>query len=207
MNDFPGFGNKPKEEQKQPETRPVVIEQQNESELKKIFKEFISDDVKDIKKNLISRVIIPSTQKLVVDIVNNSVNWLFFGIKGNTVNRVNTPYQMMSGTSRVYTPYQNASTQNRQPVNNNASTGAFTFTSYPFDTRGEAEVVLAGLQDIIYQGKLARLSNYKILARRQKELSNTDENWGWRNLDNVGVELLGDGYYYIKFPNVEDLTR
>lgn len=205
MEKFPGFGDKkPQKEEVTTTLVPVAqghVKEQNE--IKSILKEFISDDVKDIKKNLISRVLIPSVQKLVVDLVNNSVNWFFYGIKGNTNNRTNTPYQMMSGTSRIFTPYSNASTMvNSVPAK---ASSIFSFSNYGYDTRGEAELVLAGLQDILYQGKYARLSNYKILSRQP--VTNVDENWGWRNLDNVGVNLQSDGLYYIQFPAIEDLTK
>lgn len=74
------------------------------------------------------------------------------------------------------------------------------FKNVKFGNRGDAERVLARLEDIIYKNRYVSLLDFYDLTGQPTR--STDSNYGWTNLDRARVDRLrGDNGYIIHFPS------
>lgn len=74
-----------------------------------------------------------------------------------------------------------------------------------FDTRGEAEDVLEGLNDIIEQYDFASVGDLYELLKRSDDINPVDWKWGWVGIVDAPITRDRDGYR-MEFPPVEPLN-
>lgn len=80
---------------------------------------------------------------------------------------------------------------------------AYDYDDLILDSRGEAEEILARLEEMISVYGTARVADFYELAGVTG--SYTNNNYGWTDLHNAGVMRVRDGYV-IRFPRALPLT-
>lgn len=202
MEDYKPNSNRFKEEQKNkaaaktPEKKveKVVtgkVVTVKKSPFRKFFDEFISEDAKNVKTYVLGEVLIPSIKKAIVDIAIDSVNMIFYG--GTRGNGKRSTADTVS-----YRSYYGG---DRRP----ASTSRYSSTTARYDcddvklsSRGEAEDVLARMDELMDQYGLVRVADFYDLVGVACDY--TANKYGWTNIRNANIDRTRDGFYVIRMP-------
>ena len=150
--------------------------------LGKVFRNIVSEDAKDVKTYLISDIVIPTIKKTITD----TVDMILYG--GSRKNR--------SVTSRVsYRSFYDEprSRDVREPV----TTVGYNYDDIIIPTRGEAEEVLSGMNDILDRYQIVSVADLYDLVGLTGNY--TDNKYGWTNLRDADVQRVRDGYM-LKLP-------
>ena len=162
------------------------------SEISKLAKIFISEDVSNVKNYVFMDVLVPAIKKAISDIVTNGVDMILYGGNGRSGSR-----SKADGVS-----YRNYYDKNRDDrhASRPASANRFSYDEVDFKTRGEAESVLVRMEEIIdrYDGyvtvgefyDLADVTNHNYMNRK----------YGWTNLSTAEIARTYEGRYIIKLP-------
>lgn len=157
------------------------------SELSKFKDSIISEDIGSVKSYILMDVMIPAAKKMLEDIVVDGIHMMLHGESGRGARR--------SSVDRVsYDRYS------RRPERRYSEERRRSFLDYDdivFNTRGEAEKVLAAMDDIMLEYGLVRVADLYDLAGLTCEYPGMD--YGWTNIQNAGVIRVRDGYI-IKMP-------
>lgn len=157
---------------------------------KKLVNLFISEDIPNIKDYILYEVLIPTIRTTVVDTIKNSTDMLFFG-----------KVQGKNSGQKSYTSYSSYSRDDRPRYAKVAR--SFEVEDVMFETRSDAEEVLANLKDLIRRYRCASVADLYEASGVQGN-GYTDRDWGWFNLDNVRVvNFRGD--WVIDLPRPEDI--
>lgn len=196
-NNYKPNSFKYKEEQKEKEqeqrAQKVVsgkVTTVKKSGLKKFMNNVVNEDVPKVKEYIISDVLIPSIKKAISDIVRNGIDMFLYGAdSGKNKNRTTASrvsyggfYDSPRSTDRRY-----ASTRS-----------AYDFEDPLFETRGDAEIVLSQMDDIIERYRVVKISDLYDLAGIST-YNYCLSNYGWTDLRSASVQRVSDGYV-IKFP-------
>lgn len=194
---YPSNSHKAKEENKQNTERPKVQSVVTGTTVTrkkplgtKIRDTFIAEDLTKVKDYVISDVIIPNIKKAVDDIVSNGVHMVLYGSAGR-------PSSSRSGTvaSKVsYRSYYDQQRNGNVPVR--VSSG-YEFEDVIFDSRGDAELVLDQMIDIISSYGVCTVADYYDSCGRTSDYTTVD--YGWRSLRTARVDRIAEGYV-IKLP-------
>lgn len=140
---------------------------------------FLAEDWDTVKQYIVWDVIIPG-------IKYTFVNALEMMILGETRGGGNGKY-------RDYTSYSrnNNKTNRRDFTDNNRSKP--DYRDYTFQTRRDAEEVLAALRDRIREYGSSSVADFYDAVGQSTEY--TENRYGWTNLDKASVRPCRDGYY------------
>lgn len=188
--------NKYKEEKKEERRVQKVVtgevKVKKKSEAKKFVDTFISEDVSKVKEYIWMDVLVPAVKKAISDIVTNGIDMILYGSTGKS--------KSSSSTTRVsYTNYSNPSSQQRAV----AQRTVYSYDDLLFNSRGEAEAVLAGMDEIMSNYQMVRVSDMNELAGVTGNY--TDNNYGWTDIRSAQVIRVRDGYM-IKMPRALPLN-
>lgn len=148
---------------------------------------FVSEDVPNIQKYLVSEVIIPTLKNTIWDAFTNTLDIVLFGGTGR--GRKNTP-----GSSRApYVSYDKCSNNNRGRTSEEPRRSKYDFSSITFYNKQDAEEVLRQMDAIMDEYKLVTVSDLYDLIGETGEY--TDSKYGWQNIRNAQVVRGRDGYY------------
>lgn len=206
MEEYTPNSHKYKAKQAEPVTEKKKIEKvisgtaktKKKSELQKAAGEFVSNDIYNIKNYIWTEVLIPSAKKLISnmaegigDIIRDSVNMSLFGEVG--VRRKSagerTPYRSFYGNDKTHTA-----------LNNTVRTRSVCdYEDIIVDSKGEAESILAHLDDLIVNYGMASVAElYQLAGIRNYPY--TCNNYGWTDLRSATSQRLRDGGYLLKMP-------
>lgn len=194
MDDYKPNSNRFKEEQKKAAEKKVEkvvtgkATVRKKSALSKIADEFISDDAKNIKSYVIGDVLIPAFKKAISDIVTNGIDMILYGGSMGKSKR--------SSADRV--SYRNYYDEPRSSREKTYSDTRFSFDEVIVDSRGEAEEVLARMDEIIEQYQVVSVADLYELAGIRNDNYMTHK-YGWTSIRNADVVRIRDGYL-IKMP-------
>lgn len=194
MDDYKPNSNRFKEEQKKAAEKKVEkvvtgkATVRKKSALSKIADEFISDDAKNIKSYVIGDVLIPAFKKAISDIVTNGIDMILYGGSMGKSKR--------SSADRV--SYRNYYDEPRTSREKTYSDTRFSFDEVIVDSRGEAEEVLARMDEIIEQYQVVSVADLYELAGIRNDNYMTHK-YGWTSIRNADVVRIRDGYL-IKMP-------
>ena len=191
------FKAEQKEKTNMPEKRvekPVVkgnVTTRKPSAVRKLAGEFISDDAKNVKSYVFGEVLIPAIKKLLYDIVTDGADIILFGgTRGNKKRSISDRisykdyYDRDSRSSRV----------DRTPVSS-----GFSYDDIELDTRGEAEEVLARMDELMAEYKMVRVADlYDLVGISTNNYM--VNSYGWINIRNAEVVRLRNGRYTIRMP-------
>lgn len=207
--DYAGNTDKSKEPPKRPEKQieKVVTGEviQKPKGLGHRFKSvFLGGDMKLATRYVMGEVLLPALRNLVFDAVSKGTERLVFGDsmrRRPTDFRPRTQYHNPFGRTiydvrereRLHLPDQPPRPQrvNRRDAND-----------IILADRGEAELVLERLIDVINQYEVASLADlYDLLGLPS---SHVDNKWGWTYLSNVEIRQVRDGYL-LELPVLEEI--
>ena len=150
---------------------------------------FISEDVSNVKNYILMDVIVPAVKKAISDVITNGIDMLLYGSNGRTnANR-------STASTISYNRYYGRDDHPR--ISDPVQTSRYSYDTITLTTRGEAEEVLARMDEIIDTYKMVRVADFYDLVGVTGNY--TDNKYGWTNIRNAEVVRVRDGYR-IKLP-------
>lgn len=154
---------------------------------------FISDDAVSIKDYIVDEFLIPLVQNTICDIFEEIPKTIFYGKSGrrrsSNANRVSyTKYSSRRDRDRDYRDRDRDRDRDRY----DRRTNIFDSTDIVFDSRGEAEKVLAVMDEIMQEYEIVRVADLYDLAGVSCDFPAND--YGWTNIRNARVVHVRDGW-------------
>ena len=159
---------------------------------------FVAESLNTVVNYVVFEVVVPALKTMASDAVSEGFERLLFGTNGSGRKR------NRGGSS--YINYSRISSEPKEryvPKPKERATHDFGDIEVP--TRGEAELVLDRLQELVDRYEFASVSDLYDLVN--VEATFVDQQWGWRDLQSARVQRCRDGGYNIMFPRpikVED---
>lgn len=194
---YPSNSHKSKQEPQEPEKRTgkvisgtAVVKKKTVGD--KVKSIFIVEDLAKVKDYVITDVIIPNIKKAIDDIVSNGTHMILYGSGARPRSSSNT---INANPSRVsYRSYYSNSDPRSEPRRD-----IFDFESITFDTRGEAELVIDTLVDLITSYGVARVSDYYEACGVSTNGNYMANDYGWKTLRDAST-YRDNGRYAIRMP-------
>jgi hypothetical protein len=189
---YKGNSNTDKERAAKAEERPKLekivtgeVKMKKKSGFGTFLSKFITDDPANIKTRIVEDVIIPTVKDTLFDILRTIFN---IGPRGgkSTTNVYKASY-------RSY--YDSPKYRDNEPQRVSSTLNYDNIVIYD---RGEAELVLDRLREVIEVYKVARVADLNDIVGISGEF--TDNNYGWTNLRNAEVVPVRGGGYALKLP-------
>ena len=162
---------------------------------KRIKETFTGDDANTVGDYILFEVLIPSAKATIVDAGKEILERLFFGdfrnrprVGGNMNSH--TPYNTMH--DRPNPVRRGQPQQDRRPPLSRQTRATHNFDDVVLPTRGEAELVLSSLEDLIEQFEFASVQDLYDLLGETAEY--TDSKWGWSDLRGARALQVRGGY-------------
>lgn len=168
-----------------------VVKTKKKSKFEGIMSNFISEDAKSVKSYVFGEVLIPAIKKAISDIVTDGIDIILYGeSRGRNKNR---PSNYVS-----YSSYSN-DRRDRTRMNERQAimAGSYSYNDIILSSRGEAEDVLARMDELIETYGLVRVADLYDLVGITGNY--TDNKYGWMNIRNAEIVRVRDGYM-IKMP-------
>lgn len=157
---------------------------------------FIDENVGDVKSYLFYDVMVPAIKENVADLINSAISMLLFGevVRRGVKRQGGNP-----NTSKVnYGGYFNNGQRPERLPRYERSRIAHNFDDVYFNTRGEAELVLDGMMEILNDYKQVTVADFYDLAGVSTEF--TDNKYGWTDLRGARVSGSAARGYFIDLP-------
>ena len=145
---------------------------------------FVSDETQDIKSYLFKDVVIPTIKKTITDVVD----MILYG--GSSHKRSS---RIPGSTVSYRSFYDNPRDSRVEP----RTIQGYNYDDIILETRGDAELVLDQLTDLIDTYRIASVADLYDLVGITPNF--TDYKYGWTNLSNAYVDRTRNGYQ-IKLP-------
>lgn len=164
------------------------VKTKKKSSLSKFADTFIEEDKDTVVGYLLSEVLIPSFKKMVSDTIKTGIDKMLYG--DAEVSRSNSPASKIS-----YSKYYNdkssysRSSSTAQVVNRRDT---YEYNNIVLETRGDAEAVLMGMDDIIAKYEIVSVADLYDLVGIAG--SYTDYKYGWTDIRSARIERVRDGY-------------
>lgn len=197
MNDYKPNSNRFKEEQATGKRiEPVVsgtARVKKRSDISKVAKVFISEDVGNVKQYLLMDVLVPTIKKAIMSTLDMILN-------GGSVN-----YGSKGSSSKVsYRKYYDDPRDDRKHSDSSAKPRSrFDDEVIEFETRGQAETVLNLMEEAIERYGFVTVADMYDAANLTAPY--TSNKYGWMNLRNAEVVRLISGGYTIKLPKISPI--
>ena len=154
----------------------------------KFVNSVLAEEAADVKNTIVGDVLIPALKKTIVDAVTNSIEMLIYGSTGNIKK---------SGSSKVsYRSYYDNDYRSRNDRRDYRSAG-YDYDDLVFGTRGEAEMILDNMFEILDRYKVVTVADLYDLAGERGRY--TDNKFGWTDISSASVVRIRDGFV-IKLP-------
>lgn len=163
----------------------------------KVAESIIVEDAKSVGSYILTDVVIPMAKKLIDDIVCNAIHMALYGKAAES--------RGSSTASRI--SYNNMYRRtNEEPLTAAARSSVFEFDDVVFETKGDAEVVLEIMGDIIESHKQVNVGEFYELADMPCP-NYTVNKYGWTNRNAIinAPILRCDGGFVIQLPKVKEL--
>jgi len=207
MEDFKGNSNASKSTAAPAEKRVITPVTTNVTEKKatgvgKFRKRMFSEDAGSVGESVVSDVIIPKVQGLIVDACKYMIDFIFYGKTGaNNASR-------RSGIGTVsYSNYYRGNGTQMQQIPMTAyqrPNTVYQIKDIMFNERAEAEEVILAMQDTIARyGSVTVGDFYDMIGQHG---TYTDLKYGWRDLNQTAPVRYGGGWR-IDFPKVIPLDQ
>lgn len=156
----------------------------------KMLGNFLATDSSNLKEYLINDVIVP----LIKRGISSTVDMLLYG-KTRSVNDNGIYYVNGAKTTSYNSFYRSTNNSNSNQSSNLPKTHETSgYLNLAFETRGDAEVVLRGMQEYIANFNIVSAGDMYDMAKVPTD-NYTLYDYGWTNLDDV--EVIRDGRAYI----------
>lgn len=150
----------------------------------------IAENASDVKSYIIGDIIIPAVKAAVSDIVTNGIDIILYGeARHSKKSSSKVPYDRYYSSGDRYTY--------------SSSRDDYNYKDIVFDSRGEAEVVLSKMDEIIMvYGMVSIADLYDLVGITGKY---TDNKYGWTDLSGSQTVHVREGYM-LKLPKVMPLN-
>ena len=159
------------------------------SELSKLKGSIISEDASTVKSYILSDVLIPAAKKLLDDIICDGMHMILYGDTGRGGRHSNVDRVSYDRYSRRNDPPRRDLRDRRNNV--------LDYDDISFESRGDAEKVLRGMDEIMDEYGLVRVADMYDLAGLTCDYLGMD--YGWTNINSAQV-VRDRGEYVIKMP-------
>lgn len=146
----------------------------------------ISEDAANVKSYILMDVLLPAIKKAVVDIVTDGVNMILYG-------ETSVSSRKSSGSKVSYRKFY----EDDRRDSRSEQKRRYDYDEVVFDSRRDAEEVLASMEDLVDRYKVVSVMDFYELADQKSVY--TDRYYGWTNLRSAEVIRFRDGYT-IKLP-------
>lgn len=170
-----------------------TVKAKKKNGIDKLKDNFISEDAVNIKTYVVMDVLIPAVKKAICDIVKNGVDMILYGESGRSNRR---PSEYVSYDRR----YSDRG-GDRYRAADRARTG-YSYDDIILETRGEAEDVLARMDELIERYGMVSVADLYDLVGITGNY--TDNKYGWTNIRNAEPVRVRDGYM-LRLPKATSL--
>lgn len=170
---------------------------QKRSEIKKFADGVVNEDLHTVKNYILLDVLIPAAKKAISDIVVNGIDILLYGEAGRSSKKGNASRI----SYREYYDRDRRRDRDRESVR--AGRGGYEYDEIIFDNRGDAEIVLSAMEDIIDQYDVVSVGDLYDLANVPNSNYGIHK-YGWDDLSRASVVRNSRGYV-IKLPRAKPL--
>jgi hypothetical protein len=155
------------------------------------FSSFLSGDFMDIKEYVMQDVLIPALKNAIEDTITNGISMMLNGGEPRRGNR-------KSSASRVsYRSYYDRDDRERDRDRGRSRNAGYSYDDIILETRGEAEDVIARLDELIDVYGMASVADLYDLVGISGQY--TDNKYGWTNVASATHVRVRDGYL-LKMP-------
>lgn len=168
-----------------------AVKTRKKNGLEKAKSAIFSEDAANIKSYVVMDVLIPALKKAISDVVTNGIEILLYGESGRT--RRNSPSGSISYRN-FYDRRDDGPRRLNVPVRN-----GYDLNDIVLETRGEAEDVLARMDELVEQYGVVSVADLYDLVGITGNY--TDNKYGWTNIRNAEPIRVRDGYL-LKLPKV-----
>lgn len=173
-----------------PDNKKVTVQNEVKIEQKGVKNEILFS-IKELIVQIIQNTIAPALQDMGYNAFDQVSRTLFH----QGVNRNNSSNRNSNGTYNYSKAWNNAQQGNAVFVGDK-----FSIDNIVFQTRGDAESTLRGLQNILNSDGVVRVSAlYEMIG--QSNVSYTCNSYGWTNLNGVRVMRTVNGGWIIQLPD------
>lgn len=146
---------------------------------------FISEDIHNVKSYVITDVLIPSIKRAISEMVTNGIDMILYGGTGGRSRK--------GVSDRIsYRNYYDRRDDDRYRDRDRVRTSPYSFDDIVLDSRGEAEEVLARMDELIDQYGIVSVADLYDLVGVTGNY--TDNKYGWTNIRNAEPIRVRDGY-------------
>lgn len=164
------------------------VKTKKKSSLSKFADTFIEEDKDTVVGYLLSEVLIPSFKKMVSDTIKTGIDKMLYG--DAEVSRSNSPASKISYSKYYNDKSSYSRNSSTAPVSNRRDT--YEYNNIVLETRGDAEAVLMGMDDIIAKYEIVSVADLYDLVGIAG--SYTDYKYGWTDIRSARIERVRDGY-------------
>ena len=151
---------------------------------RKLSNVFFSEDTSNVGNYILMDVIVPAIKKTLYELVVGSLDMTLFGGRGNAGKR--------STADKVSYKDYNGISRRDERSHSTRTTSGYSYDDIILDSRGEAEAVLARMDEIIEEYDEVRVADLYDLVGITGDY--TDNKYGWTNIRNARVVRTRDGY-------------
>lgn len=164
------------------------VKTKKKSSLSKFADTFIEEDKDTVVGYLLSEVLIPSFKKMVSDTIKTGIDKMLYG--DTEVSRSNSPASKISYSKYYNDKSSYSRSSSTAQVANRRDT--YEYNNIVLETRGDAEAVLMGMDDIIAKYEIVSVADLYDLVGIAG--SYTDYKYGWTDIRSARIERVRDGY-------------
>lgn len=164
------------------------VKTKKKSSLSKFADTFIEEDKDTVLGYLLSEVLIPSFKKMVSDTIKTGIDKMLYG--DAEVSRSNSPASKISYSKYYNDKSSYSRSSSTAPVVSRRDT--YEYNNIVLETRGDAEAVLMGMDDIIAKYEIVSVADLYDLVGIAG--SYTDYKYGWTDIRSARIERVRDGY-------------
>lgn len=166
------------------------VRTKKKSEIRKFTDIFVAEDISSVKSFICSDVLVPAVKKAIYDIVTNGIDMILYSGNGSGKSH-------SSGSKISYSKYYKDRDYARETSRSNSRNG-FDYDDIIFENRGDAEMVLSTMEDMIDRYGFVSVADFYDLA----EVTNPNymaNKYGWVDVRNASIVRNRNGYV-IKLP-------
>lgn len=164
----------------------AVVQAKGTRKRNKFVNSVISEEAGNVKNYILLDVLIPALKKAISDVVTNGVDMLLYGEAGHT--------SKSRGSKVSYRSYYD---DDRRRPSRDYRSNNYDFEDLVFETRGDAEVILDNMIEILDRYKVVTVADLYDLAGERGKF--TDNKFGWTDISSASVVRIRDGFV-IKLP-------
>lgn len=169
-----------------------VVKTRKKSEIRKFADIFVAEDVGSVKTYLINDLLIPAIKNTILDLIVEGATIVFKGESGRDSKKRSTSEYVS------YRRYADRDRRDERGYSESRSRTSYGYDDVELKSRGEAEEVLARMDELIDQyGFVTVADMYDLVG---VTCNYTDNKYGWTNLRSAEPVRIRGGAYVLRLP-------